>query len=310
MSSRGVRFVEGLKRLAADARIEVFSWHEDPWEPRFLADLEAFQDARCRLHVTKDLAAGPLSELWQARQVDLLLMVGWRYLVPMSICDSTRLGSFVFHDSLLPAYRGFAPTCWAILNGQDHTGVTLLRAVEDTDAGDVVRQVRIPIADDDYIGTVRERVTDAYLNMLEDRLPSLLSGHVDAIPQDHSLATYCSKRVPEDNLIDWSRPARCVYNLIRGVSRPYPGAYTFLEERRLIVWAADLAGPLYVGNTPGAVVQVSGREGVLVTCGDGRCLRLTELQLEPDEARPADAVLTSLSQRLGATPSWTGQRRS
>jgi methionyl-tRNA formyltransferase len=177
--------------------------------------------------------------------------------------------------------------------------------VKEADAGDVIYQVKIPIGHDDYVAAVMERVTAAYLDILGQCLPGILSGHVDATPQDHSLATYCSKRRLEDNLIDWSRPAGDVYNLIRGVSRPYPGAFTFLNERRLTVWAAALPAPPHVGTLAGAVVQVRRGEGVLVACGDGRCLLLTEVQVAPDEARPADSVLTTLSQRLTASASET-----
>src|SRR5690606_18388029 len=125
---------------------------------------------------------------------------------PSAIYERARLGAFVFHDSLLPAYRGFSPTVWAIINGEDNTGVTLFHMADDVDSGDIVAQQRVSIAPDETIADVLENVTQAYLSVLESYLPALMDGSAPRIPQEHEAATYTCKRLPEDNAIDWHAP--------------------------------------------------------------------------------------------------------
>src|SRR5262249_44273378 len=152
--------------------------------------------------------------------------------------ERARLGAYVFHDSLLPRYRGFSPTVWAMINGESETGATLFAVSEEVDYGDIIAQSRVSINSDETIAEVMERVTDAYLLLLEQNLPRLMSGNVPRTPQDHLRATYTSKRVPEDNRIMWNSPTDVIHNLIRAVTRPYTGAYTYLDDMKLIVWSA------------------------------------------------------------------------
>ncbi len=133
--------------------------------------------------------------------VDLMFVVSWHYLIPRSVFQGATLGSFVFHDSLLAEYRGFAPTVWAMINGASQTGVSLLEMADDVDSGAIVNQERVPIGADDTIATVLDRVTEIYLVLLERNLPALLKGQAPHTPQDRTQATYTCKRVPEDNLI-------------------------------------------------------------------------------------------------------------
>lgn len=116
--------------------------------------------------------------------IDLMFAVNWRYLIPASVYQKPRQGTFVFHDSLLPTYRGFSPTVWSILNGEAYTGVTLFEIADNIDEGDVVAQQQIAIGPYQSIATVMEQVTEGYLALLEQNLDQLLQGTAPRRPQD------------------------------------------------------------------------------------------------------------------------------
>jgi methionyl-tRNA formyltransferase len=295
---RGCRFVETLADRAPEADLVVASFPEEPWEPRYFDDLrEITLRRRGRFLAGRRLEAAAPPELWSA--VDLLLVVSWRYFIPRPVYSRPRLGTFVFHDSLLPSYRGFSPTVWAILNGESHTGVSLFEIADETDAGDVVDQQRVPIGPDEGIAEVLEKVTEAYLELLGRNLDALLRGTAARRPQDHAQATYGCRRLPEDNRIDWRSPSSQVYNLVRAAGAPYPGAYTFLDGRKLRIWEARRPSPerRFAGSVPGRVVEVRAGEGTTVLTGDG-ALQLTRVQTDEGEVVCAAEILNGLSQTL------------
>jgi methionyl-tRNA formyltransferase len=299
-TARGLRVLNRLAELAPDAHLSVFSFREETWEPPFLDDIRARAlELGAQFHEARQVGAERWKPVWDAAPVDLLLAVNWRYIVPQSVYSRARLGAYVFHDSLLPAYAGFSPTVWAMINGEDHTGVTLLTMAEGYDEGDIVGQARVDIGPDDTIADVTGRVTEAYLTLLETHLPALLTGNPSRIAQDRSYATYTCKLLPDDMRIDWTWPTVRIYNLIRAVTAPYPGAYTALDGQRLTVWRAERL-PLtrrYVGRVPGRVAEVRPGMGTVVLTGDGALL-LTHVQLAGQEPAPADAVLNRISLTL------------
>lgn len=300
-AKRGLRVAEWLHTQLPTTQLAIATFREEAHEPPYFEQLsEAALSRNAMFFETRDLGNAEMQSYWSGREVDLVLLVGWRHLVPMEIAKRARLGTFAFHDSLLPAYRGFSPTCWAIINGEDHTGATLFEVTDQVDAGDILDQRRVPIGPDDYIHGVMERVTDAYLNILDHTLDSLASGTATRKVQDHSQATYTTKRLPEDNHIDWNRSARTISNLVRAVSSPYPGAFTHIEGQRLKIWQATAPpdGPSYVGGVPGRVVGSTPEGAASVVTGDG-VLLIETCQLEGGEAVPAAQVLRSLSQTLG-----------
>lgn len=298
---RGYLFVQKLAELAPQSELVVFSFPEEPWEPRFLDDIRELTLARGgRFFETKKVGSPRWGQFWDSTDVDLMFVVSWRFMIPASVYQRPRLGTFVFHDSLLPEYRGFSPTVWAIINGEDHTGVSLFEIADGVDEGDIIAQERVPIGPDDTIAAVMEQVTHTYLDLLEQNLDNLLRGTAPRYPQDHSRATYTTKRLPEDNLIDWSGPTEQAFNLIRATSTPYSGAYTFLDGQKIRVWSAKRLSisRSYIGRIPGRVVEVWPEEGSVVLAGDGSLL-LTEVQLEGGEVVCATDVLNRLSQTLG-----------
>ncbi|MBZ0290213.1 MAG: methionyl-tRNA formyltransferase-like protein [Anaerolineae bacterium] len=292
---RGWRVLLKMIELAPQADLRVFSFKEDAWEPPFLDDIRRLAEGHgAEFYETKQAGGEKWQHLWD--DVDLILAVNWRYIIPARVFERARLGAYVFHDSLLPAYRGFSPTVWALINGEDHTGVTLFEMVEDYDAGAIIGQARVPVSPDATIATVTEQVTDAYLALLETHLSALTTGNAPRRPQDDAQATYTCKLLPEDFRIDWSWPTARIYNLIRAVTAPYAGAYTTLNGQKLIVWSAQRVPDerRYVGRIPGRVIDIRAGEGVTILTGDGM-LRLTRVQLEGQEAAAADSVLNKIS---------------
>ena len=300
-TDRGYRVAERLFQLGRGHQFSVFSFRETAWEPLFFDRLRELTTACGHQFIeARNVARPSLNEFWQQTTLDLLLMVSWRYLVPREVYLRARCGSFVFHDSMLPCYRGFAPTVWAMINGESHTGVTVFRASDEMDAGDIVEQRSVPIADSDTIANVMERVTLTYLDIAEQNFSKLLDGNVNSYPQDHSKATYTCKWTPADAVINWSKASRDIYNLVRATSRPYPGAYTYMDGRKLTVWSAALPKKArnYVANVPGRVVSTLSDQGAAVLTGDGPIL-LRSVQLEGEPIIDASALLQSPSQSLG-----------
>jgi methionyl-tRNA formyltransferase len=221
-------------------------------------------------------------------------------MIPSRVYLRPVRGAFVFHDSLLPEYRGFAPTVWAIINGEKQTGVTLFAIGDDVDAGDIVDQRAIPIGPDSTISEVMERVTETYLELLERNLQGLLDRSASRRRQDHARATFTCKRIPQDSEIDWFLATDNIYNLIRASGAPYPGAYTFLNGKKLIIWSAAPVknARRYAGRIPGRVVEIRPAEGSIVLTGDGLLL-IQQVQIEGGDPVCAADVLKRLSDTLG-----------
>ena len=300
-TDRGLQFLGKLvSMLPAGALLTVVSFREEPIEPLFLDAVKgAATSAGARFFETRNVAGPAMTEFWSDEDVDLMFAVSWRYMIPLEIYERPKFGTYVFHDSLLPAYRGFAPTVWAIANGEDHTGVSLFRIFEEVDAGDVVAQRRIAIGPDDTIAAVMSAVTQTYLQLLGENFTALANGTAKITPQNHATASYTCKRLPADNSIDWSASTARIHNLIRAVGHPYSGAMTRLASRPLIVWQAErIVAKNYTGRVPGRVVEILPGKGAIVLTGDGALL-LTRVQAEGGEERCAADVLDSISMTLG-----------
>jgi methionyl-tRNA formyltransferase len=294
-----VRFLERVLALAKDAELTVVSFPEEAGEPPFLEDIRHLATSHgARFVQTRQVGNEQSAWLWETPP-DVLFAVSWRYMIPPEVYLRATRGSFVFHDSLLPAYRGFAPTVWAMVNGEDHTGVTLFEMVDAVDAGAIVDQRRIPIGLDDSIADVMERVTTGYLEILEANLSAILNGTAPRRMQDPALATYTCKRVAADGRIDWNASSRTVHDLIRAHTRPYWGAFTTLDGRQLRIWEARRIAnaPVYVGRVPGRIIESRRGTGATVLTGDGAVL-ITRAQLDGEPVDAAE-ILRSLGQTLG-----------
>ena len=186
---------------------------------------------------------------------EIIFSFYYRNMICQEILDIPRLGAFNLHGSLLPKYRGRVPINWAVLNGETETGATLHYMVKRPDAGDIVDQQAVSIGPRDTAQDVFIKVAAAARQVLERNLDAIKQGRAPRRPQDEIQATYYGGRKPEDGRIDWRADAQRIFNLIRAVTHPYPGAFTEVEGRRLLVWWAE-PRPDGAGQ-PGQVVSVA-----------------------------------------------------
>ena len=211
---------------------------------------------------------------------DFVFSFYYRHLLPDSILEIPRAGAFNLHGSLLPAYRGCAPVNWVLVKGETQTGVTLHHMIARPDAGDVVSQRAVAIDRADTARTLYEKLFPAAREVLDEALPLLREGRAPRIPQDETRASTFQRRTPADGRIDWRRPAETIYNLVRAVTDPYPGAFATLPDgRTLTIWWALPVESARDSSDPGTVEIDGGR--VLVTTGDGR-LAIERAQIETD----------------------------
>lgn len=210
---------------------------------------------------------------------DLILVIGWTRLLGRRLLEMPRLGCIGFHASLLPKYRGRAPVNWALINGETETGNTMFFLDEGVDTGDIIAQRRIPIAEDDTCATLYRKIADSAIAMLEENLPLLKQGRAPRRPQDHAAATVMPKRRPEDGAIDWSRGPRALYDWVRALTHPYPGAFSHLDGRRLFVWrAARSAGVDGDADAMPGTLLGARATAMLVATGKGGILALERVQ--------------------------------
>lgn len=222
-----------------------------------------------------DPKAPELAVAVAAARPDLIFSFYYRAMLPAPLLALAPGGAFNLHGSLLPQFRGRAPTNWAVLMGATETGATLHAMVDKPDAGFIVDRSAVPILPDDTAAQVFDKVTVAAEQVLWRSLPALLAGQAPRLPNDLAHGSYFGGRRPEDGRIDWSQPAQQVYNLIRAVAPPYPGAFTELGGLRLVVARARLRpAPGRPGAAPGLHVE-QGR--IIAVCGDGGCIDIHEL---------------------------------
>jgi methionyl-tRNA formyltransferase len=246
----------------------------------------AFDDVAERLGATlietADVNAPDTVDAVRALEPALIFVVGWSQLVRDAFISTASAGVYGMHPSLLPRHRGRAPIPWAIISGLARTGVTLFEITDPTaDSGPIVGQAEVAIARDETAATLYEKTADAHVALVREYVPQLLAGTAPRIPQDPRRASAWPKRTPADGIIDWETQAAHLDAWVRAQTRPYPGAFTFLGEERVVVWRARSVER--DGDAPAGTVVELRDEGPVVSCGEGALL-LEEL--EPS-VRPA-----------------------
>lgn len=218
---------------------------------------------------------------------DLIITAAFGQILPKEILEFPKLGCINVHASLLPELRGGAPIHYAILQGKDKTGVTIMHMVEKLDAGDMISQVEVPIEEDDDVGSLHDKLSSAGAELLSDTLPKIISGEADRIPQNEDLATFAANITREQEKIDWKKTGREIYDQIRGL-RPWPVAYTKLNNEVLKIWGAQKqAGQV---GEPGTIIKVE-KDGFIVSSGDDTAIKITELQPAGKKRMPASQFL-------------------
>jgi methionyl-tRNA formyltransferase len=217
---------------------------------------------------------------WRERlaglQPDLILSVYYRHMIGTKILGLARLGAWNMHGSLLPKYRGRAPINWAVLHGETRLGMTLHRMVKSADAGAIVDQEGVAIGPRDTAEQAFRKVLPCARRVLARQIDALLAGTAPETPQIEAQATYFGGRKPEDGRINWNQSSRQIFNLIRAVTDPYPGAFTEIGGARLMVWWAEPDSPATQGRrgAPGEILSLT---PLIVATNDG-ALELTKVE--------------------------------
>ena len=235
----------------------------------------AFDDVAARFDAalieTRDVNA--LETLNEIRKLEpeVVFVVGWSQLAHDAFIALASEGVFGMHPTLLPRHRGRAPIPWAILSGLARTGVTLFEIVDPTaDSGAIVGQVEVPVSTEETATSLFASLAAAHVAVIRELLPQLLERSAPRVPQDAKRASSWPKRSPADGIIDWETRAPYLYDWVRAQTRPYPGAFTFLGDEKVIVWGArpvELVGAAAAGT----IVGLEGERPV-VACGEGGLL--------------------------------------
>lgn len=288
----------------------VFTHTDDPGENNFFSSV-------ARLGAELDLPVYAPEDvnhpLWVDRirelQPDVIFSFYYRHMLSDEILSLAPLGGFNLHGSLLPRYRGRAPVNWALVNGETETGATLHKMVKRPDAGDIVGQQKVAIADNDTALTLHKKVLEAAQAVLKEQLPKLKNGTATFTKQDESQASYFGRRTAADGEILWHKSAKEINNLVRAVTEPYPGAFSYLGQRKLIVWRSRVLDTQH-DKQPGTVLSSA---PLVIACGEG-ALEIVAGQNESglyvQGSRLAQEMGIVTDVRLAAKPNAVMKRRT
>lgn len=279
----------------------IFCMHDEPHEVgQYYKEIAALaKKQKIPIKITKSVRSKEDVNILKKIKPCLMIVLGWRTIIPQEVLGVPSFGTVGMHYSLLPKYRGFAPVNWAVINGERKAGVSLFYLDEGIDTGRIVEQVKIPIHITDTAADVYQEAKSLSIEILLRNLEKLKSGNAQTRKQDERRATYTCARVPEDGKIDWNDSTLNIYNLIRGVSYPFPGAFTTYEGKKITIQKASLIKPQrkYVGRVCGRIVAIR-ETGVDILTGDG-ILRVNEIDSEAGKRLPANKVLRSIRGTLG-----------
>jgi methionyl-tRNA formyltransferase len=220
---------------------------------------------------------------------DAMVVVGYGQIIPQSIIDIPRLGIINVHASLLPKYRGAAPIQWAIANGETRTGVTTMRIDAGLDTGDMLLKWETEIGAEENALELRDRLAHAGADLLVRTLSGLETGAIDPQPQDNAHATLAPILKKEDGLIDWSMPARSIFDRSRGFL-PWPGTYSFFRGDLFHIWKSRVGDKPNTGPEACATL-IAEKKRLFARCGHGTTLELLEVQIEGRKRITAEAFL-------------------
>lgn len=177
-----------------------------------------------------------IDTFWEWRP-ELIVVSGWYHIIGETIRGIPKYGVVGLHSSLLPKYRGAAPLVWQMINGESKTGITLFYMEQGIDSGDIIAQTEEVIEESDTIATLYEKVGNRGIELLEKYLPLIASGKAPRVKQEHlDDKDIWPQRKPEDGWIDWGKSPKEIENFVRAQTRPYPGAYTIINGKKVVIW--------------------------------------------------------------------------
>ncbi|WP_208589228.1 methionyl-tRNA formyltransferase [Gracilibacillus suaedae] len=209
------------------------------------------------------------------RNPDLIVTAAFGQLLPKGLLEIPKFGCINVHASLLPKLRGGAPIHYAILEGHDKTGISIMYMAEKLDAGDIISQNEVIIEDNDDVATLHDKLSEVGADLLLETVPAIFSGEANRKPQDDNQATFAPNITRDQEKIDWTQPQQDVYNRIRGL-HPWPVAFTTWKGKVLKVYQASKVNK-NTNEQAGSVIDIS-EDGLLVATGDHKAIQLTVVQ--------------------------------
>jgi UDP-4-amino-4-deoxy-L-arabinose formyltransferase/UDP-glucuronic acid dehydrogenase (UDP-4-keto-hexauronic acid decarboxylating) len=273
----GIAGLEALAKHGFDIAA-VFTHEDDPDENCWFGSVKGWAEKKNIPVYTAEEINEPL---WISKitglKPDIIFSFYYRKMICREILDIPALGAFNLHGSLLPAYRGRCPVNWVLINGETRTGVTLHYMIDKPDAGDIVGQKQVEIEFKDTARTLYDKLCLAAKMLFDEILPMIKKGQIPHRKQNLAAGSYYGGRRPEDGHIDWNKSAQDIYNLIRGVTEPYPGAFAILENgEKLIIWWAEPVKSNLVGTA--GEVKISPADA-LVHSGKG-AIKLIDIEVQ------------------------------
>lgn len=213
-------------------------------------------------------------------QPDIIFCIGWPQIIKREILQIPQYGCVGIHPTLLPERRGGAPINWSLIDGLSKSGVTLFYFSEGVDSGDIIAQREFNITLNDTAQIVMSKATNIAVELIKEYYPLLERGKAPRLPQDETKVTYTRRRRPEDGIIDWSRTSLSIHNWIRALTLPFPGAFTYWNGGKVIIWESELLRgykPRFDGQ-PGEILDIMDKKGMVVATGDS-CLLVKTVEV-------------------------------
>jgi methionyl-tRNA formyltransferase len=220
---------------------------EEPHEEIYYEHLKDFAVSHNINSIShKEIEEKALIALIKKENIDLILLIKWRFIVSEQVIKEAKYGGFVIHDSILPKYRGFAPLNWAIINGEKEVGATFFKLVQEMDAGQI------------------------YKNIIRENISRVSKDDKEFLIQNEKEATYCCMRRPEDSKIDWNKSSTEIHNFVRALAPPFPCAYTSYDNKKIEITKTKILSESdrYTGRIPGRILNIS-NDGIKVLNGSG-----------------------------------------
>ena len=285
--------VASLKRLVEDGH-EICGVFTQPDKPKNRGHKMAFSPVKeyalsqnLTVYQPLKMRDGEALAIVQELQPELIVVAAYGKILPEDILNTPPYGSINVHSSVLPKYRGAAPINWAILNGEDRTGVTIMYMAKELDAGDIIHCLETDIDFNEDAQTLTARLAELGAQALAEAVEMLKNGTAVRTPQDHSAHTYAPMLDKSLSPIDWSKSARQIHDQVRGLI-PWPCAQTVLNGKNVKVFATEIGEAT---EAEAGKIIAANKKGITFSCGDGLSLRITELQPEGGKRMAASAYL-------------------
>jgi methionyl-tRNA formyltransferase len=301
--------VPSLRRLVADPDFAVAAVVTQPDRPRGRGQEVSASpvktvalEAGVQVYQPEKVRSDSALDFFTRMAADAVVIIAYGQIIPARLIALPRLGWINLHGSLLPKYRGAAPIAWAIANGETVTGLTSMQIDAGMDTGPMLLRHELEIGPDETAPELATRMAEAGAPLITETLGKLARGEIRPIAQDSSQATYAPLLEKEHGRIDWSLPARQIYNRMRAFT-PWPGAYTSFRGQTCQLWGRPSDSVLASqGEIPGSLLA-SG-DAVYVVCGEGSCLQIEDVQIEGRKRVKAreftNGARLSLGERFGA----------